>query len=240
MRSFQTRGCWFHLPVWVGILACAGGADDTLLRQGLDAFSRRDFAAAERAFAGLARQRPGAQAWKLLGMTYIAQEKYNQAEEPCRRACQLDPREENACYYLGRVYYTLSRLAESRKAYEAALRNGGGARVELGLAMTLDHLGEKGEAERYFGRAIAAGESGAAKEYGLFLFRHDRAGESVAVLRKAGESAEAARVEAAMKNAPRAERQVAAPGIRFEASELPVILKNSAAGEKHLIETMTG
>ena len=173
-------------------------------------------------------------------MTYIAQEKYNQAEEPCRRACQLDPQEENACYYLGRVYYTLSRMAESRKAYEAALRNGGGARVELGLAMTLDHLGETGEAERYFSRAIAAGESGAAKEYGLFLFRHDRAGESVAVLRKAGESAQAARVEAAMKNAPRAAQRAPAPGIHFEASELPAILKNSAAGEKHLIETMTG
>src|SRR5258708_15374046 len=108
IRSFQARGCWFHLPVWVGILACAGGADDTLLRQGLDAFSRRDFAAAERAFAGLARQRPGAHAWKLLGMTYIAQAKDNQAEEPCRRACQPDPRGENPSSYLGPGYHTSS------------------------------------------------------------------------------------------------------------------------------------
>src|SRR5258708_6504167 len=146
MQSLQTRGCWFHLPVWVGILACAGRADDTLLRQGLDAFSRRDFAVAERAFAGLVRQRPSAQAWKLLGMTYIAQEKYNQAEEPCRRACQLDPREENACYYLGRVNYTLSRLPESRKAYAIALRNHGGGRAQLGLALKLEPMWEAGEA----------------------------------------------------------------------------------------------
>src|SRR5258708_4665960 len=194
MQSLQTRGCWFHLPVWVGILACAGRADDTLLRQGLDAFSRRDFAVAERAFAGLVRQRPSAQAWKLLGMTYIAQEKYNQAEQPCRRACQLDPREENACYYLGRVYYTLSRLDESRQAYDIALHNSGGARVEVGLAMTLDRLGEADAAERYFRRAIAATDTGAAKEYGLFLFRHNRAAEAVAVLRNAGERAEALRI----------------------------------------------
>src|SRR5258708_28355180 len=113
-----------------------------------DACRQRDVADAERAVAGLARQRPSGQAWKLLGMTYSAQEKYNQAEEPCRRACQLDPREENACYYLGRVYYTLSRLAESRKAYEAALRNGGGARGAVRLAMRLERLRETGEAQR--------------------------------------------------------------------------------------------
>ena len=60
---------------------------------------------------------------------------------------------------------------ESRQAYELALKNGGGARAELGLAMTLDHLDQSQEAERYFRRAMGAGEKGAAKEYGLFLFR---------------------------------------------------------------------
>ena len=104
------------------LLACICGAwltgADDALRQGLEAFRKRDFGAAERAFPELARQKPSAHAWKLLGMTYIAEEKYNRAEEPCRRACELDPNEENACYYLGRVYYTLSRLAESRRAYD--------------------------------------------------------------------------------------------------------------------------
>jgi tetratricopeptide (TPR) repeat protein len=240
MRILLTPRWRHYITLGVAVFACAGGADDPLLREGLEAFRRRDFSVAERAFSEMARQRPSAHAWKLLGMTYIAQEKYNQAEEPCRRACQLDAREENGCYYLGRVYFTLSRLAESRKAYETALQNGGGARVELGLAMTLERLGEADAAERYFRNATMAGESEAGKEYGLFLFRHNRAAEAVAVLRKTGESAEAARVEAAMKNAPRASETAAAAPIRFEATELPMILLNSAAGDKHLIETMTG
>ena len=47
-------------------------------------------------------------------------------------------------------------------------------------------------------------------------------------------------MEAAMKNAPREAPVAAGPAIRFEAAELPMILKNSAVGDKHLIETMTG
>jgi tetratricopeptide (TPR) repeat protein len=227
------------------LLACVcgawlTGADDALIRQGLEAFQRRDFPAAERAFTELVRRRPNAHAWKLLGMTYIAEEKYNQAEEPCRRACELDPREENACYYLGRVYYTLSRMVESRRAYTIALQNGGGVRAELGLALTLDQLGEAGEAERYFRRANAAGEKDAAKEYGLFLFRQNRGAESVAILRKSGDFAAAARVETAVKNVPRVAQRTAGASIHFDVSELPMILKNSAAGDKRLIETMTG
>src|SRR5437870_10649923 len=106
MRSSHKLHWWHYITLCVAVFAFAGAADNTLLREGLEAFRRRDFAAAERAFSVLARQNPNAHSWKLLGMTYIAQEKYNQAEEPCRRACRLDPREENACYYLGRVYYT--------------------------------------------------------------------------------------------------------------------------------------
>ena len=59
-------------------------------------------------------------------MTYVASEKYALAEEPLRRACTLDPREESACYYLGRTYFTLGRLEQSRQAYEEALRHAGG------------------------------------------------------------------------------------------------------------------
>ena len=51
-----------------------------------------------------------ARVWKLLGMTYIAQEKYEAAEESCRRACDVDPHEENACYYWGHVDFTLGRF----------------------------------------------------------------------------------------------------------------------------------
>ena len=54
--------------------------------RGLEAFRRRDFKTAESEFAKLTSEKPdSARAWKLLGMTYIAEEKYEPAEEPCRK-----------------------------------------------------------------------------------------------------------------------------------------------------------
>src|ERR1700731_369636 len=96
------------------------------LRRGLDAFRRRDFRSAEREFAEAAKAKPDSvRAWKLLGMTYIAEEKYEPAEEPFRKACDLDPREENACFYLGRLDFTLGRFDKSLEAYRKVLANGG-------------------------------------------------------------------------------------------------------------------
>jgi Flp pilus assembly protein TadD len=44
----------------------------------------------------------------MLGLTYATVEKFELAEEPLRRACELDPREERACHYLGMNYLALS------------------------------------------------------------------------------------------------------------------------------------
>ena len=56
--------------------------DSQALQRGMAAFSRRDFQAAEREFKEAVRAEPAsARVWKLLGMTYIAQEKYEAAEE---------------------------------------------------------------------------------------------------------------------------------------------------------------
>ena len=92
-----------------------------------------------------------ARAWKLLGMTYIAEEKYEAAEESCRKACDLDPREENACYYWGRVDFTLGRFANALEAYQKALANSVDAgRALLGLALTYEAMSQPGDAERYY------------------------------------------------------------------------------------------
>src|SRR5436190_10434771 len=104
------------------LLGLAAPADTTLDR-GLEAFRKRDFASAEQAFAQAIRERPGsAHAHKLLGMTYSAQEKYVEAEASLRTACKLDPAEEYACYYLGRLWFTVGRLSEAREIFENTLK----------------------------------------------------------------------------------------------------------------------
>src|ERR1039457_2406831 len=91
-----------------------------------------------------------ATALKWLGMVYTAQEKFDRAEAPFRRACEADPREELACYYLGRADYALSRYEASRSAFETALRyQPDSSRIKRGLGLTLEALDRVPEAERY-------------------------------------------------------------------------------------------
>src|SRR3982074_1543574 len=107
------------------------------LLRGMDAFRARDFQTAEREFRKAVSDQPNsARAWKLLGMTYIAEEKYDAAEDASRKACALHSREENACYYPARAAFTLGRCDKSLAAYDKALANGGDrGRVLLGLAL---------------------------------------------------------------------------------------------------------
>ena len=74
-------GCW-ALPQAVA----------PLLQKGRDAFRERNWADAERLFIAAIRSAPDSVApYKWLGMTYAAQEKYALAEQPLRRACEIDP-----------------------------------------------------------------------------------------------------------------------------------------------------
>jgi tetratricopeptide (TPR) repeat protein len=210
-------------------------------QRGLAAFRNRDFAAAERQFKDAVRAEPeNARAWKLLGMTYIAEEQYEAAEGPSRRACDLNPREENACYYLGRVEFTLGRFEPALQAYQIALANKSEAgRALLGFALTYDAMSKPQEAERYYKRAIAAGEARAKVDYGLFLFKQGRGGESIAILREAGAKDELRRVEKSMHEASAAaKKSVGSSPVRFDTSTLDMVVANGATGAKHLIETM--
>ena len=217
-------------------------AAPSTLERGLEAFRRRDFAAAATAFEQAARERPGrALPLKLLGMSYVAQEKYSDAEPPLRRACALDSREENACFYLGRVYHNLNRFPESRRAFETALGADPKARGKalLGLALTLEAMGEADAAERKYKESIQAGERRALADYGMFLFHHGRARESLEALTRFGPSPELERVRKALGNAAPAAGQARQPApVRFEARALDMVVDNGASGDKHQIETM--
>ncbi|HZT38969.1 MAG TPA: FG-GAP-like repeat-containing protein [Bryobacteraceae bacterium] len=211
------------------------------IAKGLNAFERRDFSAAAQIFRSYLSQHPhDARVWKLLGMSYAAREDYRQAEPAFERACKENVREENACYYLARARYTLGQYAPAEQAYRIALSAAGqrNGRVLLGMALTLAALGKTVEAERRFRQAVLAGEPTARKEYGLFLFRAGRAEESLRLLREAGAAAELERVQKAIQAyGPESLARAAAP-VAFQATALPMLVKNGATGEKHLIETM--
>jgi enediyne biosynthesis protein E4 len=209
---------------------------------GLRAFRNRDFAAAEQLFKGLTRQEPdSARAWKLLGMTYAAEEKYNLAESAFDKSCRLDKKEENACYYLGRTDFTLGRMESALRSYEFALpvAGEGRGRVLLGIALVSEALSKPRDAEQFYRQAIDAGETRARVDYGLFLFKSGRSAESVAMLEKAGAGPELERVRKALKGGqPPSPKTTEAGIISFEPKPLEMTVRTGAAGSKHLIETM--
>ncbi len=224
------------------VLLFAAARADELLERGLEAFRQRDFVAAERLFLRLSRQESGnARAWKLLGMTYAAEEKYNLAESAFKTSCMLDKREENACYYLARTEFTLGRTENALRFYELALTisGKGRGRVLLGMALAYEASSKPELAERYYLEAIKAGEARAKVDYGLFLYKSGRAGESIAVLEKAGAGTELERVRRSLKTgSPPAAGPGAAAEITFDPKPLGMMVRTGGTGAKHLIETM--
>ena len=209
---------------------------------GWKAFQNRDFRTAEQFFLRLTRdEQTNARAWKLLGMTYAAEEKYNLAEPAFYRSCTLNNGEENACYYLARTNFTLGRTEKALQFYKLALpaAGAGRGRVLLGIALAYEATAATETAEQYYLQAIHAGEEHARVDYGLFLFKNGRGAESLATLEKAGATTEIERVRRALNGIPpsSAKTPVGSP-IRFESRPLDMTVRTGATGSKHLIETM--
>jgi tetratricopeptide (TPR) repeat protein len=210
--------------------------------EGLKAFRDRNFVKAQDIFLQLVQREPrNARFWKLLGMSYAAEEKYDLAEAGFEKACTLNPREESACYYLARTEFTLARLEKSLQHYQIALQFAGAnrGRVLLGIALAEEASGRAVEAERYFVEAIKTGEKQARVDYGMFLFKQGRGRESLEELEKAGAKAEADRVRSALAAVPSREiNGTVNQSVSFESKPLNMVVRNGATGEKHLIETM--
>jgi len=125
------------------------------------------------------------------------QEDYRGAVEPFGRACALEPRLLDACYYHGRALYAADQYRAALAPLRAALAvDAVKGRAETAMGQCHEALGEAAEAERLFRAAIARRDrwgQGARLAYGLFLVRQGRAAEAVTVLEAAQmpESAEA-------------------------------------------------
>ncbi len=141
---------------------------------------------------------PGnAQYWKALGVAFAATGDYRGSLEPFRRACALNEKLPDACYYSGRAYYAADRYREALAPLGKALHHDTLlARAEAAVGQCLEALGEDAEAEQRFLSALRrsdASRSIAGLAYGRFLVRRGRASEALPILEAAQtpESAEA-------------------------------------------------
>jgi tetratricopeptide (TPR) repeat protein len=64
---------------------------------------------------------PGGDDLKIVALNYVLLKDYADATHWLERAVQMDPKNKDAWYYLGRAYYTQSLPQKARKAFETAL-----------------------------------------------------------------------------------------------------------------------
>src|SRR5438105_3415405 len=97
----------------------------SLVDRGAEALQRGDLVTAVRLLSEAVREQPGnAHANKLLGIAYSRQQRDQAAQDAFRHACESDPREPNACYFLGRAYYYANRFEDSLATLQSALHTG--------------------------------------------------------------------------------------------------------------------
>ena len=132
--------------------------------------------------------------WKKQGLALLTEKKLAAAVAPLTQACDLDPQDEEACYYLARTLSALSRWEEARAPFDKALRaapKGMLTRVHRAAALNEMALGRIAEAEQHFKQAIATTGNAAAQpedprvDYGAFLFRQGRTDEALKILQQA-------------------------------------------------------
>lgn len=135
-----------------------------------------------------------AEVWKWVGRVFAAQGELGRSVLCFQRACELDPKEEDACYYLGRNLYALNRFEPALAALNQALAVEGEAkqwRVYRAKAQAHEALGQAAAAEADFREAIrrergqARAEEDPRIDYGVFLYRQGRTEEALKPLEEA-------------------------------------------------------
>jgi tetratricopeptide (TPR) repeat protein len=171
------------------LLLAPPGASEAY-QQGTAAANAGRLVEAAAAFARAAELEPGnAQYWKALGVVYAKGGDYRSSIEPFTKACALNERLLDACYYQGRGLYAVDRYAEALAPLEKALKNDAvKSRAEAALGQALEALGRYDEAEKRLKSAITrldAHDAQARVAYSQFLRRQGRPAESCEVLQAA-------------------------------------------------------
>jgi tetratricopeptide (TPR) repeat protein len=137
---------------------------------------------------------PTADDLKIVGLDYVLLNDYANAIKWLEKAAELDPKDRDAWYYLGRAYYSRSLLRESRRAFLAVLDlDPRDARAENNLGLILESEAKPNEAMDAYRKAIEWQEGSPRRSeqpylnLGSILLELDRAGEAIAPLEKAVE-----------------------------------------------------
>jgi tetratricopeptide (TPR) repeat protein len=150
--------------------------------RGVALFEKGDLDGAIPLLAKAAQDRPNdAKAWKALGVVHAAKGAYESAEPAFGRACDIDPKLEDACYYHARALYALNRFEPSLAALERIQNRT--SKVQLAAAQSLEALGRADEAEKAYKNSLSDGDPKPGVAYGLFLVRQGRFIEAVTPLR---------------------------------------------------------
>lgn len=139
---------------------------DRLVERGVAAMQRGDFVAAGEAFQAAVDANPkSARAWKALGVSFAARGQHDLASEPFSKACALDHREPDACYYAARNHYLLNRFTESLALFDTlAKEQKADWRYANGRGLALMALARYPEAEAAFQEAMKADRGSASPD----------------------------------------------------------------------------
>jgi tetratricopeptide (TPR) repeat protein len=139
---------------------------------------------------------PTGEDFKIVGLDYVLLNDYTNAIKWLEKAVELEPKNKDAWYYLGRAYYSRSLLGDSRRAFLTVLDlDPRDARAENNLGLVLQSEAKPDEAMAAYGKAMAWQAGGAHQSeqpylnLGNLLLELDRAGEAIAPLEKAVELA---------------------------------------------------
>jgi tetratricopeptide (TPR) repeat protein len=139
---------------------------------------------------------PGGDDLKIVGLNYVLLNDYPDAIKWLEKAVEAEPKNREAWYFLGRAYYTRSRIAEARKAFLTALAlDPRDAKAENNLGLVFESQAQPDAAMDAYRKAIAWQEESlhpSEQPYlnlGNLLMEQSRVGEAIPMLQKAVELA---------------------------------------------------
>lgn len=122
---------------------------------GAEAFRQGNLAQAQQLVGAALALRSTAYCEKVMGVVYAARKDYRAAEGHFAKACALDRRELDACYFWSRALYSLDRFEESLLALQKAEGASQEWKIRTGRGQAYDAL-NRPEAESELRKAVAA------------------------------------------------------------------------------------
>ena len=133
---------------------------------------------------------------KIVGLNYVLLNDYPDAIKWLEKAVEAEPKNKEAWYFLGRAYYTRSRITEAHKAFLTALElDPRDAKAENNLGLILESEAQPEHAMDAYRKAIAWQDQSprpSEQPYlnlGSLLMEQSRVSESIPLLQKAVELA---------------------------------------------------